>query len=158
MPVRKPTAIPKPLLMRLEDKIPKLVTVLKNSRSRIRSASAGRDRKSGNKNILCCKSSGCYIFENPKRPPGSLLGTPLWKSPKSCRRNLPHLWNGWKCWRMQRSYHDSWILHQRFPKPYRMAPFEMELWADSPTSASKFTCLGSSEIVSFKGTHCFWWI
>ena len=34
--------------MRLEDKIPKLVTVLKNSRGRIRSASAGRDRKSGN--------------------------------------------------------------------------------------------------------------
>lgn len=48
IPLRKPPVIPKPLLARLEHKVPKLVTVLKGSRSRIRSASAGRDRKSGN--------------------------------------------------------------------------------------------------------------
>lgn len=50
MPVRKPPVNPKSLLVRLEHKVPKLVTVLKNSRSRIRSASAGRDRKSGIRN------------------------------------------------------------------------------------------------------------
>ncbi len=47
IPVRKPPINSKPLLVRLEHKVPKLVTVLKNSHSRIRSASAGRDRKSG---------------------------------------------------------------------------------------------------------------
>lgn len=47
MPVRKPPLNPKNLLVRLEHKVPKLVTVVKSSRSRIRSASAGRDRKSG---------------------------------------------------------------------------------------------------------------
>lgn len=45
--MRKPPINSKPLLVRLEHKVPKLVTVLKNSHSRIRSASAGRDRKSG---------------------------------------------------------------------------------------------------------------
>lgn len=44
---RKPTLTPKSMLVRLEDKVPKLVDVLKGSRTRIRSASAGRDRKSG---------------------------------------------------------------------------------------------------------------
>ncbi len=47
IPLRKPPATPKSLLVRMEHKVPKLVTVLKSSRSRIRSASAGRDRKSG---------------------------------------------------------------------------------------------------------------
>ncbi len=45
--MRKPPINPKSLLVRLEHKVPKLVTVLKNSHPRIRSASAGRDRKSG---------------------------------------------------------------------------------------------------------------
>ena len=45
---RKPALNPKSMLVRLEDKVPKLVNVVKGSRTRIRSASAGRDRKSGN--------------------------------------------------------------------------------------------------------------
>lgn len=45
---RKPALNPKSMLVRLEDKVPKLVNIVKGSRTRIRSASAGRDRKSGN--------------------------------------------------------------------------------------------------------------
>ncbi|XP_057369813.1 S phase cyclin A-associated protein in the endoplasmic reticulum-like [Daphnia carinata] len=138
VPVRKPPVNPKSLLVRLEHKVPKLVTVLKNSRSRIRSASAGRDRKSD----LQARYWG-LLFENLRRAVDEIyLTCESDESVEECKEAIMILESCTKDFRNLIEWLRLKWNYEQTPAPQRPTSLAWEVRKSSPAKPSCASIMG----------------